>query len=128
MHFAFDLAHGDAIVRELAGRIRRTWAVIDGLRDFRNWERVDELRQGACVERGPKLGCGLLMRTCSLGQSQSCSQDSAALKKCSPGQGHFWVSPSSEARGQGLGASCQCSVASSPRTPFVIAQLVFLVG
>jgi hypothetical protein len=96
MRLAFDLAHGDAIVRELEGWIRGTGAMIDrpvieGLGDFGNGKRIHELRQRTGIERGPELGWGRAMGTYSLGQSESRTQDSAVSKKCSAGQGHFLV-------------------------------------
>jgi hypothetical protein len=45
MDLLLDLAHGDAIIRKLECRIRRTGAVIRWLRNRRDWKRVYELRK-----------------------------------------------------------------------------------
>src|SRR5580704_13343385 len=90
MNFAFSRAHGDAIVREFEIRIRRTGTVIDGLCDFRNGKCVDELSQGPGIERSAKLWRRLLVVPHALRQSESCSENSAALKKGTSSQRHFF--------------------------------------
>jgi hypothetical protein len=79
MDFGFDLAHGDAIVREGDGGIDGVGAVIDRVRNFWDGKRVDELREGADVQCGAKFGRGLVVMMYGLGQRERGGEDSALV-------------------------------------------------
>jgi hypothetical protein len=85
MDFGFDRAHGDAVKRELEGGIGGAGAMVDGLRDFGDGKRVDELGQGADVQCGAKFGGRLVATMQALRERESGGEDSAAVKEISSG-------------------------------------------